>query len=244
MSIEAYYDLKAPIRALILKENYNFALIFPIDVRKEMKFELFVFRVARMHPIERVYVLPELESGETIDFTYFGETGLGTGDDIFVMSDEKPYRILHFGYGVYPPNVKVWKAQPSGWVVTGWSRKLPTKVGDPVDYVDGNISPFSEPTKISETVMWFKGSITFGVRNDESVKVKPKIRFIGSGYDTWLVTDKTLVEKIIKGIIPCRFISVGGLTEIQYTVPDEWKGKSFVIGQQDLIRLIGGGASV
>lgn len=241
MSLETYYDVKAPIRTLILKENYNFALIFPITVRKEMLLELFFFRVARMCPIERVYVLPEIPARTTIDFTYFGEAGLGGGDDIFTMFEERPYRILHFGYGVYPPNVKIYRQQPIGYTTTGWSRKMPTKVGDPVDYIDGYISPFDDPTKASETVMWLKGSIAFGIKNDEAVAVRPKIRFLGAGYDCWLITDRSIIEKAIKGVIPCRFITVGGLAEITYTIPEEWAGKGYKLSMHDVARIVAGG---
>jgi hypothetical protein len=236
-----YYDLKAPIRSLILKENMNFALIFPVDVRKEMRFELYFFRVARVSALERVYVLPEMTPGALQDFNYLGEGGFGSGDDIFAMSDERPYRILHFGVGVYPRNVKVWKQQPSGYTTTGWSKKTPTKAGDPVDYFDGNISPFDEPTKASESVMWLKGSIYFALRNDEPVSVTPKLHILGAGYDVWLINDKSLADKMVKGVIPCRFISVGGLYEGQYTVPDEWSGKGFRYSLSEVQALLRGG---
>jgi len=237
----AYYDLKAPIRSLILKENMNFALIFPSDVRKKMEFELYFFRVARVAPLERVYVLPEMTPGQLQDFAYLGEGGLNTGDDVFLMSDERPYRILHFGIGVYPKNVKVWKQQPVGYTTTGWSRKTPTKAGDPVDYFDGNISPFDEPTKASESVMWLKGSLYLALRNDEPVSVTPKLHILGAGYDTWLITDKAIADKMVRGVIPCRFISVGGLYEGPYTIPDEWKGKGFTYDLTIVQNLIRGG---
>jgi hypothetical protein len=172
------------------------------------------------------------------DFTYLGETGLGSGDDIFTMSEERPYRILHFGIGIYPENVKVWKQQPSGVTLTGWSRKIVTKAGDPFDYIDGNLSPFDEPTRISESVMWFKGSLYLGLRNDEPISVTPKLHILGGGYDSWLLTDKSLADKMVKGVIPCRFITVGGLAEYQYTIPEEWKEKGFTYGLTDVMGLI------
>jgi len=241
MSESAYYDWKAPIRSIILKENMNFALIFPIDARKTMSFELYFFRVARTYPLERVYVLPEMNPGELKDFTYLGENGLGSGDDIFYMSDERPFRVLHFGIGVDPANVKVWKQQPAGFTATAWSKKITTKAGDPYDYFDGNLSPFDEPTRISETVMWYKGSVYFAFRNDESIAVTPKLHILGAGYDLWPITDKIIVDRMVKGIIPCRLLSVGGLAEIQYTVPDEWKDKAFKYSLSDVMSLIRGG---
>jgi len=237
----AYYDLKAPIRSLVLKENMNFALIFPLETRRDkMRFELYFFRVARTHPIERIYVLPELAPGELLSFNYLGELGLGRGNDIFMMSEERPFRILHFGIGVDPANVKVWRQQPAGFTSTGWSRTIPTREGDPIDYFDGNLSPFNEPTRASETVMWYKGSVHFAFRNDEPISVVPKLHILGAGYDVWVIVDKTIVDKMIKGVIPCRFLSVGGLYEGQYSVPDEWKGKGFVYSLTDVMNLIKG----
>ena len=241
MSEAVYYDWKAPMRSIILKENMNLALIFPVDVRKQMVFELYFFRVARAHPLERVYVLPEMSPGQLIDFTYLGEKGLGQGDDIFLMSEERPFRILHFGIGVHPRNLKVWRQQPSGFTSTGWSRKMITRAGDPFDYFDGNLSPFEEPTRVSETVMWLRGSVYFAFRNDEPVSVTPKLRILGAGYDLWLITDKAVADKIVRGVIPCRFISVGGLAEIQYTVPDEWRGKGFRYSLSEVLALVRGG---
>jgi hypothetical protein len=242
MSEAVYYDWKAPMRSLILKENMNFALVFVKECRKEMNFELFFFRVARTYPLERVYVLP-VELGtippmNMTDFMFLGELGPNLGDDIFEMSKERPYRILHFGIGVYPENVKVWKQQPSGYTSTGWSRKVPTKAGDPFDYFDGKLSPFDEPTRISESIMWLQGSVTFAFKNDEPISVTPKLHILGAGYDSWLLTDKSLADKMVKGVIPCRFISVGGLAEYQYTIPEEWKGKGFTYGLTDVMSLI------
>jgi hypothetical protein len=241
MSESAYYDWKAPIRSIILKENMNFALIFPIDVRKNPTFEMYFFRITRTYPMERTYTLSEMTPGQLIDFTYLGENGLGSGDDIFKMVEERPFRILHFGIGVYPRNLKVWKQQPAGFTVTGWNRKVPTKAGDPYDYFDGNLSPFDEPTRISETVMWYKGSVYFAFRNDETYSVIPRLHILGAGYDTWQITDRSLADKMVKGVIPCRFISVGGLAEIQYTVPDEWKAGAFRYSLIDVQSLIRGG---
>jgi len=134
----------------------------------------------------------------------------------------------------------VWRQQPAGYTSTGWSRVIPSKAGDPVDYFDGNLSPFEEPTRISETVMWLKGSLYFAFRNDEPVAVTPKLRILGAGYDAWPIIDKAIADKMVKGVIPCRFISVGGLYEGMYTVPDEWLGKGFVYDLETVMALIRG----
>ncbi|MEO0260698.1 MAG: hypothetical protein ABIM77_08175 [candidate division WOR-3 bacterium] len=242
-----FYDWRTPIRALVLKENYNAALIFPVDVRKKPSFELFFFRVARASALKREYVLPELTSypanypnvaGSLIDFVFLGELGPSMGDDIFTMSEERPFRILHFGIGVHPPELWVYRQQPAGYTVTAWSRRVPTKLGDPVDYFTGEESPFEEPTRISETVMWYKGSVNFAVVNMAPVSVVPKLNIVGAGYDVVPITDRAVADKMVKGVLPCRFISVGGLAEVKYTVPDEWKPYVFSYGLEDVLRLL------
>jgi len=236
-----YYDWKTPIRSIVLKENMNLALIFPDDVRREMTFTLYFFRIARVYPIERVYVLPELRPGDLLSFNKLGEGGFGLGDDIFFMVEDRPFRILHFGIGVYPENVKVWKQHPAGYTVTGWSRRAPSKEGDPIDYFDGHMSPFHEPTRASETVMWVRGSLYLAFRNDEPIAVTPKLRILGAGYDTWIIADKAVADKMVRGAIPCRFITVGGLGEFQYNVPDEWKPHGFTYSLRDVQALARGG---
>jgi hypothetical protein len=109
-----------------------------------------------------------------------------------------------------------------------------------VDYFDGNLSPFHEPTRISETVMWLKGSLYLAFRNDEPVAVVPKLRILGAGYDVWPITDKSVADKMVRGAIPCRFISVGGLYEGQFTVPEEWRGRGFRYGLSEVVNLIRG----
>lgn len=242
----SYYDLRTPIRALVLKENYNFALAFPVDVRKDVKVELYFFRVARVWQLKRVYVFPELPPYSppvtgVIDFTFLGEAGPGVGDDVFTMFEERPYRILHFAVGIHPPKLRVYVQQPSGYTVTGWSRKVPTGIGDPVDYVTGEDSPYQEPTRAAEFVMWMKGSINFGLVNAGPVSAYPRFNIVGAGYDAWLLTDRMLADKMVKGVVPCRFISVGGLAEAKYTVPEEWKGRGFTYGLSEVQALLRGG---
>jgi len=88
--------------------------------------------------------------------------------------------------------------------------------------------------------VWLKGSLYLAFRNDEPVAVMLRLRILGAGYDLWPVVDKALADRMVKGAIPCRFISVGGLAELQYTIPDEWKGKSFRYGVGEIASILRG----
>lgn len=237
---ETYIDWKTPIRSLILKENFNLGLIFPIDVRKKPEFEVIFFRVARVAPLKRVYVLPEITPGSTQSFNYLGEQGFGQGTDIFEMSEERPFRILHFGIGIYPPELWVYRQQPAGFTITAWSKRAVTQLGDPLDYITGEDSPFEEPTRISETVMWYKGSLTLAYINKSPITVTPRFHFLGAGYDLIPIRDKNLADRMVRGTIPARFLTIGGLAEIRYTVPDEWFESMFRYKLEDLQAIMRG----
>jgi len=79
------------------------------------------------------------------------------------------------------------------------------------------------PTVASETVLHYKMSLHLGFINRSTRDITPILRILGAGYDTIQITDKVFIEKILAGIKPCRFITVGGLRVFTYSVPEEWE---------------------
>lgn len=222
-------DIQTPISKVLLKENENLCLIFPADIGKKPTFSLYFFRVMRRYPLNLSYDrLPELTVDEKRDFNFFGEMGFGaispTSKDMFRIWEERPFRILHFGYGIRPSDVRVYKAIPANVPQTGMGYELPTKVGDVFDYIDGKISPYEEPTVATETYLYHKLSFTLGLWNATERVVRPRIRFFGAGYDVIPIVDPTFINKILAGIKPCRFGTIGGLSMFTYVVPTEWAG--------------------
>jgi hypothetical protein len=238
-------DILTPISKVLLKENENLALVFPRDIGRRPTYDLYFFRVMRRYPLNLSYdLLPEMTVDEKRDFNFLGEQGFGaispTSKDMFRIWEERPFRILHFGYGIRPAGVRVYKAVPANTPQTGMGYELPTKVGDVFDWVDGSISPYEEPTVATETYLYHKLSFTLGLWNKSNRVVKPRVRFFGAGYDTIPILDRAFIEKILAGVKPCRFGTVGGLSIFTYVVPDEWKGHEVTVTREEIERIGGG----
>jgi len=232
--------LSTPILDAILEENQNLALIFPIEIARKPKFALYFFRVMRRYPLHRTYdeELSEISPGGTVDFTYLGETGLGSGDDILRVWEERPFRILHFAFGIRPNEVWLYRAIPADVPQTGFGYQAKPAVGDKYDYIPGYLSPYDEPTVATETVLYHKLSVYIGLKNDAARPVRPSLRLLGAGYDVLPITNREFIEKMISGRIPCRFITVGGLQFFEYTVPGEWKGNEYIVDKEVVERIM------
>lgn len=235
-------SLKKPIVDVLLKENENLALVFPVTGLKE--FDLYFFRILRRYPLHRVYdstEMPSISAGSTQDFGYLGDTGIGSGDNTLEMWRERPFRILHFGIGISPEEIGFYKSQPADTPETGFSYETPTKVGDKFDFITGDLSPYEEPTVFSETILYYKMSLHLGFINRADRDITPILRILGAGYDTIQITSRNFIDKILAGIKPCRFVTIGGLRVFTYSVPESWE-KPTRVDKATIERLMGGGA--
>ncbi|MEM2351297.1 MAG: hypothetical protein QXT26_02705 [Thermoproteota archaeon] len=230
-----------PITRVLLKENENLVLIFPKDISKQMVFELYFFRVMRRAPLVYAYdKLPELAPGAILDFNYLGKDGFGVGDDILSIWEQRPFRIYHFGIGVTPGDIRVYKASPSGTPQTGMAMRLPTKVGDSFDFFDASLSPYDEPTVASETYLYYKMSLDLGFANVSPIMPKkPRLKLVGASYDVVPIVDPAFIDKIMAGIKPARFATVGGLQMFTYAVPDDWKLLAKTYSRAEIAATIG-----
>ena len=232
-------DITTPISKVLLKENDNLALIFPKNVAKSPEFELYFFRVMRRYPLHRIYKdLSEVAPEGTLDFNYLGEGGFGVEKDILTMWEERPFRILHFAVGVKPSNIWIYKAQPADVEQTGFAYKAPPKVGDERDFIPGELSPFESPTVATETILYYKASVQFGFKNNTAFTVKPILRFLGAGYDCIPIVDDDFINKMLAGIKPVRYVTVGGLRYFDYTVPEEWKDNARIVDEMTIAEVM------
>jgi len=233
-------SISTPITDVLLKENDNLALIFPEDISNEPEFELFFFRTMRRYPLHRVYdsEMPEIPEGGTIDFRYLGKDGLGSGDDILEVWEERPFRILHFTFGISPKDIWLYKAIPADVSQTGLGYETPTKIGDKHDFIDGELSPYENPTVAAETVIYHKLSATIGLKNNYSFPIKPKLKILGAGYDVLPITDREFINKMLAGVKPVRYITVGGLRQFTYTVPEEWKANKVIVDKETVEKVM------
>jgi len=215
-----------PISQAILNEGEDFILAFPITARRTMEIALAGFRVLRKHPLVYTWTsAPTLEpygsEDATTDFNYVGEDGLGEGDDIFEIPDEYPWRIYHFGIGIRPSDVAVYRAYPAGYPTEGFAWKTPVSPGDKRDYFTGAESPFDNPTTVSESVVFYKLSFTIALSNFSAQSVKPVLKFLGAAYDVAMYRSKADLETLLSRNV--RVITVGGLREFPWSIPEEWK---------------------
>lgn len=235
-------DITTPIAKVLLKENENLGVVFPRDIAKTPKFEVYFFRVARRSVLHRTYdsELPTIPAGGTESFKFLGTTGLGSGIDTLTIWEQRPFRLLHFGFGVRPSEIQLYRAIPSGVAQTGFGYLEPPTVGVKYDYIPGSLSPYDEPTTATETLLYHKLSLQIGLKNDSGRDIRPSLRLFGAGYDVIPITDRTFIDKMIAGVKPARYITVGGLSMFTYVVPDEWEGKGVEIDQATIERVMRG----
>jgi hypothetical protein len=236
-------ELNKPILESILSENQNLAIILPKAIAREPTFALYFFRVMRRYPLHRTYdsELTEIPAGETVGFNFMGDTGIGSGTDILTVWEERPFRILHFAFGIRPSEIWLYKSIPADTPATGWAYEIEgPKVGDKRDYIPGYLSPYDNPTVATETVLYRKLSVHIGLKNDSGRPIRPSIRILGAGYDTIQITDKKAIEGMLRQKPPCRFFTVGSLRHFTWTVPEEW-GPPYIVDKATLERILAGG---
>lgn len=234
-------DILKPITEVLLKENENLALILPVTGLKE--FDLWFFRIMRSYVLHRVYnsELAEIAAAGTVDFNYLGVTAIGSDKDILEVWEERPFRILHFGIGIMPGEIGVFRSQPGGNVQTGFAYETPTKVTDKFDYVPGHLSPLDLPTIATETLTYYKSSVHIGLKNDADRTIRPSLRILGKGYDVVPLTESGFISLMLSGRKPCRYVTVGGLRVFSYTTPDEWKGNEVRVDKATIERIMAAG---
>ena len=216
-------DIKKGITEVLLKENENIALVYPITQFKS--WDLYFFRVMRRYPLHRTYdsELAEIAANSSVAFNFLGTTAVGTGDDILEVWKERPYRLLHLSFGAMPGEIWMYKSTPADTPQTGWGYETPSKVGDKFDYIPGHMSPYDNPSIAMETILHYNLTCHLGLQNDADRAIRPSIRMLGAGYDTMQITSGTFIDKILAGVKPCRFVTVGGLRMFTYTTPDDWE---------------------
>jgi len=221
-------SLKTPILDVILREQEITGLIFPVSGFKEV--DIYFFLVARRFPLHRTYdeELPEIPAGGTQDFDFLGEGGMGSGDDILRVWEQRPWRIYHYAIGIRPDEIWLYKQQPPGVEQMGFAYETPIKVGAKRDYIPGYLSDYDNPTVATESVVYRKMTAHYGFKNNANRRIRPSLRILGAGYDCMQIVAEPLINKLLTGEIPFRPLTVGGLSYFTYTVPDEWEAPTRV----------------
>lgn len=80
-----------------------------------------------------------------------------------------------------------------------------------IGYIDNDISPYDEPNEDFEFWLVRDYYPSVNALNNALVPLTPKIYFRGMKYDIEEVTDIDILNKLRQGIIPCRYVTVGGI---------------------------------
>jgi len=147
--------------------------------------------------------------------------------------------LLHLSFGVMPSEIWMYKSIPADTPQTGWGYETPSKVGDKFDYIPGHMSPYDKPSVAMETLLYYKLSCHLGLKNDADRAIRPSIRMLGAGYDTAQITSSAFIDKILAGVKPCRFMTIGGLRMFTASIPGEWDAPTRA--DADLIAKLMGG---
>jgi len=216
-------SLRTPILDVVLKEHEITGLIFPVSGLRE--FDIYFFLVARRFPLHRTYdsELSEISAGDTVSFDFLGTDGLGSGDDILRVWEQRPWRMYHYAIGIRPGEIWLYKQQPPGVEQMGFAYETPVKVGNKHDYIPGHLSDYDNPTTATESVVYYKMTAHYGFKNNAGRPIRPSLRILGAGYDCVQITAESLINKLLAKEIPFRPLTVGGLSFFTYVVPNEWQ---------------------
>jgi len=225
-------SLRTSILDVILREQEITGLIFPVSGLKEV--DIYFFLVARRFPLHRTYdeELPEIPAGGTQDFDFLGSDGMGSGDDILRVWEQRPWRVYHYAIGIRPDEIWLYKQQPPGVEQMAFGYQTPVKVGNKHDYVPGYLSDYDNPTIATESVAYYKMTAYYGFKNDSSRPIRPSLRILGAGYDCVQITSESLINKLLAQEIPFRPLTVGGLSFFTYMVPNEWESPTRVSAEK------------
>jgi len=234
-----------PIEEVLLKESERLALIYPVDVAKEPKFELYFFLVMRRATLDLRYdeELSEISAGGKLEFNFLGETSFGKGDDLLEVPEERPFYLSHFGVGISHGDIWLYRQQPADEVIEALNRPK-VSIGDKREFVDGYTSPYDCPTTATETVMHYKSSVRFGLYNSSARPIRPSLRIFGAGYNVVPIVDRVIIDKMLAGVKPVRFITIGTVKRtFTYMIPPEWKPNVVVVDRAVIEAALRGGRS-
>lgn len=205
----------------------------------------FFFRVSRYQKyFQRYTQLPDINDGNTEGFNFLGDTGIGSGDDIFRIENDG-FHVLHFGYGTFSPDLRVYeKVSPQ----TGASTALDTprsgdetvNIGDDNSYITSKENPEAfDPKAFTERVAFRndrEGEFLqwgFEANGSNLTGTETDLIFTGRGYKLFPEIRTDVQKRMIQDIASKEGdvtdfkvinIVVGGIQSYKLgeNVPDKW----------------------
>jgi hypothetical protein len=150
------------------------------------------------------------------------------GDDILFIEKRKQ-KVSHVGIGHSPSHVRRYTNFPEGEVRLRSIPNLSTpRSGDDYGYVDGNESPFSNPTEAEELFIPPGVHLDFNFHNADTKPAKPILNIKMREYNIRTLkpsndSDKNAIKRIVSAGSPIPIAPAGGMDrQVDYDLEDFW----------------------
>jgi hypothetical protein len=205
----------------------------------------YFFRVAREAELffEPYGQIGAMNDGDTLGFDYLGDTGIGSGNDIFRIQRDD-WHVYHFGVGVKSPDLRVYYSHdPHSNGERAFEYKTGTQdvsVGDDRSHFDGRLTGdrFDPPSRTER----------IAIRNDKNgeflqwgfeaqdglTAAETELVIAGRAYKLYPVTDSDEQEDMLRGAqsnqqeihtdYPVTYHQFGGMQtwSLGTEAPGEW----------------------
>jgi hypothetical protein len=222
---------------------------FPTDATNKVGVDLdtlktYFFRVARTQRLYYEYDnIGALNEGDTVDFGYLGDTGIGSGNDVLRVGEDD-FHAYHFGFSPEDPNLNVYTSvSPSSSTDKALSRRgrdNGPSPGDPRGFFSsrraGNVyDPPAETERVSFRNDKDGEFLEFGFEaTDDITEENSTLHVIGRGYKLLPVTDTDTQDRMLDVVLsgdtedadlPTIITQVGGLGsyDLGTETPDSWE---------------------
>ena len=208
---------------------------------------IFIFKVAAFWPYWYKYSLGAMSAGSYKTFNYLGETGFGSGKDIFRI-EKDDFHVYHVGLVPDNPNLRVYRTvSPDGDALTALDRKAAVDfasvtAGSNFDYYDSKRIPDKfDPPAFTEWLIFRAASdddgkyFFYGFYAEKDIPAPNDLYIVGRGYKLLPVTDedekKKILEESIKRpelrTVKTTTVTINGIGKTTVTldkfIPDSWQ---------------------
>lgn len=199
----------------------------------------------------------EVEGWEQLRYSPYNEVGSVNGEDaagfsrleddgddiLYVEKSDK--KVLHCGIGQSPSHIRRYTNYPEGENRLRTFPNLGTpRTGDNFGYVDGNDSPYEQPTDVGE--LWIPPGthIDFNFYNADSEAHEPILNIVAREYNVRPLNpersdDASQIKRVVSPGSPMPLVPAGSMDrQVEFDLDDFWEVEPIGF---DEARSLGGG---
>jgi hypothetical protein len=218
-----------------------------VNRKTTQTYKAWFFKVTKTAPYYHEYEqLPSFTEGDFIDYSYLGDGGIGTGEDI-LRNEIDDYHVLHFGYAPESPNLRVYEnvspsSDPNRAVDREGQPDFPNpKAGSQTGFITSRqIYNKYSPPRSTERVSFRNDDdgefLHFGFRAENDISAQnATLHLTGAGYKLAPVTSTQMQDEMVSIVTdttsatesdapPTVMTTVGGIDTFRLGTnePDDW----------------------